>query len=151
MLAIIPYEPRYQPDFKRLNVEWIEQYFVVEPHDLEQLDHPETHILPDNGQIFLGLLDEKIVGCVAMVRTNPTDFELAKMAVSPAMHGQGVGKLLCQYAIDYARQLGAKTVWLETNHILTPAISLYEHVGFVHLPPKPSLYSRADVYMEIRF
>ena len=150
-LTIIPYEPRYQPDFKRLNVEWIKQYFVVETHDLEQLDHPETHILPNGGQIFLGLLDDVIVGCVAMVRTSPTDFELAKMAVSPAVHGQGVGKLLCQHAIGYARQSGAKTVWLETNRVLTPAISLYERVGFVHLPPKPSLYSRADVYMEVRF
>jgi len=31
---------------------------------------------------------------------------------------------------EYARQLGIKTVWLESNRVLTPALTMYERVGF---------------------
>ncbi|MDB5243168.1 MAG: N-acetyltransferase [Spirosoma sp.] len=173
-VSIIPYHPRYQPDFKRLNIAWIEKYFQVEPHDLEQLDQPQTFILPNKGQIFFAVADGEVVGCVAMVNTGTapvpalaalagnrgtpervrpdggcTGFELAKMAVSPTMQGQGIGKKLCLAALDYARQLGASTVWLESNRILTPALTLYEQVGFREVPRVETPYARANIRMEI--
>jgi N-acetylglutamate synthase-like GNAT family acetyltransferase len=148
-VSIVSYEPRYQPDFKRLNVEWISQYFTVETHDLEQLDQPETHVLPNDGQIFFVLIDGEVVGCVAMVNMGATGFELAKMAVSPNVQGQGIGKRLCLAAIDYARQLGVKTVWLESNRVLTPALTMYERVGFREVPRVETPYARADIRMEI--
>lgn len=153
-ISIIPYAPEYQPDFKRLNIAWISQYFTVEPHDEEQLDHPEEHVLPNDGQIFFAKNGEEIVGCTAMVNTGAPDrgnpvFELAKMAVSPTMQGRGIGKLLALAAIDYARQLGVKTVWLESNRILTPALTMYERVGFREVPGVPTPYARADIRMEL--
>lgn len=148
-VAIIPYDPIYQPDFKRLNVEWIETYFRVEPHDLEQLEDPETYILPNDGQIFFAKIGDQIVGCVAMVNMGATGFELAKMAVSPTAQGRGIGKLLCLAAIDYARQAGIKTVWLESNRVLTPALTMYASVGFREVPGVPTPYARADIRMEM--
>jgi putative acetyltransferase len=47
--------------------------------------------------------------------------------------------------------LGA-ALYLETNKKLTPAVRLYEALGFRHLSPErvvPSPYARADVYMEL--
>ncbi|GAB4029811.1 GNAT family N-acetyltransferase [Spirosoma gilvum] len=153
-ISIIPYSPEYQADFKQLNLEWISTYFVVEPHDLEQLDHPEIYVLPNNGQIFLAQSGDQIVGCVAMVNTGSpeqgnAEFELAKMAVSPMAQGKGIGKKLCQAAIDYAYQLGVKTVWLESNRILTPALTMYASVGFREVPSVPTPYARADIRMEM--
>lgn len=148
-LSIIPYTSDYQPDFKRLNVEWITAMFTLEPHDLEQLDEPERHILPNNGAIFLAKLDEQIVGTVAMVNAGDGTFELAKMAVTPAVQGQGAGKLLALAAIEYARQTGVKTVWLESNRRNKTALALYERVGFQEVPMRPSLYTRADICMEL--
>lgn len=153
-MSIIPYSAVYQSDFKRLNIEWISRFFVVEPHDLEQLDHPEIHILPNNGQIFLASLGDAIVGCVAMINMSDpiqenSEFELAKMAVSPTVQGKGIGKKLCIAAIEYARQLGVKTIWLESNRILTPALTMYASVGFREVPSVPTPYSRADIRMEM--
>lgn len=154
-MSIITYSPEFQPDFKRLNLEWISRYFAVEAHDVEQLDHPEIHVLPRNGQIFLAQSGEQIVGCVAMVNTGSpeqgnSEFELAKMAVSPTMQGKGIGKKLCLAAIDYARQLGVRTVWLESNRMLTPALTMYASVGFREVPSVPTPYARADIRMEMR-
>ncbi|MCX6219249.1 GNAT family N-acetyltransferase [Spirosoma sp.] len=153
-VSIIPYSLQYQDDFKRLNIEWISHYFAVEPHDLEQLDHPEIYVMPRNGQIFFAKIGEEVVGCVAMVNTSTSEqgvaeFELAKMAVSPTAQGKGIGKKLCLAAIDYARQLDVKKVWLESNRILTPALTMYESVGFREVLSIPTPYARADIRMEM--
>lgn len=149
-ISIIPYSPIYQPDFKRLNLEWISCYFKVETHDLEQLDYPEKYVLPNNGQIFLAKLGDEIVGCVAMVNMGESGFELAKMAVSPIAQGKGIGRKLCLAAINYARELGVKTVWLESNRVLIPALTMYANVGFREVPSIPTPYARADIRMEMQ-
>lgn len=53
--------------------------------------------------------------------------------------------------IEFERQLRG-TLFLETNKLLVPAITLCESVGFVHMqrPVGPSHDVRADVYMEYR-
>jgi ribosomal protein S18 acetylase RimI-like enzyme len=148
-VAIIPYELIYQPDFKRLNVAWISELFALEPHDLEQLDHPDVHILPNSGAIFLAKLNDEIVGTVAMVKTGEGTFELAKMSVTPAVQGRGAGQLLAEAAIDYARQQNAHLIWLESNRRAKAALRLYERVGFREVPLIPSPYARADIRMEM--
>jgi hypothetical protein len=48
--------------------------------------------------------------------------------------------------------MGAKLLYLETNSSLTPAITLYESLGFRHVPAElvvPSPYARADVFMKM--
>ena len=47
---------------------------------------------------------------------------------------------------------GGRRLWLETNRAMTPAIRLYESMGFRHVPAEraiPSLYARSDVQMEM--
>jgi putative acetyltransferase len=76
------------------------------------------------------------------------------MAVTESAQGCGIGRRLLKHAIDEARKAGARRVHLETNHTLSPAIRLYESVGFRHLPPArrvPSPYVRSDVQMELCF
>lgn len=152
---IISYEAPYQADFKRINLEWISDMFAVEPHDLEQLDHPEDHILPNGGTILLALRGNDVLGTVALINTtkpgDALEFELAKMAVAKEARGLGIGRLLCEAAVDAARQAGASRVWLESNRKAVVAIQLYLSVGFIEIPLKPSPYTRADVCMEIVF
>lgn len=42
---IVDYAPCWRADFARLNIEWLERWFVVEPVDRTVLSDPETHIL----------------------------------------------------------------------------------------------------------
>ena len=74
------------------------------------------------------------------------------MAVQPAYQRAGIGRRLLHAAIDEGRNAGAQRLYLETNHVLTPAIRLYESLGFKHIDASlvvPSPYERADVYMEL--
>ena len=66
MSKVVDYQPEHQADFARLNVEWLERYFVVEPIDRKVLDDPQTHILDDGGHILMAIDEGQVVGTVAL-------------------------------------------------------------------------------------
>jgi len=138
--------------FRELNLEWVRTYFRVEAKDEATLSDPEGTILAPGGQIFMADFAGQTVSCVALLPMPPDCYEVAKMAVSPAVQGRGAGRRLLMAAIDWARAQGAARLYLESNGRLEPALHLYEAVGFRHLPPdrRPvSPYARADVFMEM--
>jgi len=146
-VEIIPFERRYAADFKRLNIEWLEKYFRVEPIDEEVLSHPER-ILRKGGAIFLARYRGAIVGTSALLAAGDGRFELSKMAVTAGHQGLGIGRKLLEAAVAEYLSRGACELFLESNSRLTPAITLYESAGFAHAPrPAPSHYERSDVYM----
>jgi putative acetyltransferase len=144
--------------FRALNVEWIEQYFKLESKDEYVLAHPREAILNKGGRIFFTLREEEsgeaIAGCCALIAMGPGEFEVAKMAVTPSAQGLGVGRFQLEGIMALAKAEGVKRLYLETNHALTPALRLYEAVGFRAVPLErvmPSPYVRADVYLEMWF
>ena len=153
-VTIRQFQPGDETCFRTLNEEWIERYFRVEPKEATILSDPKGTILNSGGKIFFAVVDDRCVGCCALRRMNDGEFEVAKMAVTPACQGTGIGRKLLQTVIEAGRASGARRLYLETNHILKPAIRLYESMGFRHLSPDkiiPSPYARADVYMELLF
>jgi len=142
--------------FRTLNEEWISRYFVLEPKDRETLGDPESTILRKGGRVFMAYapacIADQAVGCVALIPMEGGVYELSKMAVSPVLHGHGIGRRLLAHAIAEARNLGAKSLFLGSNSILKNAVHLYEAAGFRHVPPEklPKMhYARADVFMEM--
>ena len=146
-LQILEYQSVYKEDFKRINVEWIAKFFVVEPHDLEQLENPES-IIEEGGQIYFAKLGDEIVGTAALIHDGNDEYELAKMGVSPNAQGLGLGKKLCIIAIEEAKKRKAKSLYLRSNRSLVPAISMYLSVGFVEVPLDASHYKRANIKMD---
>ena len=150
-IQVIDYDPTLAKYFKLLNIEWINTYFTVEEHDLEQLDNPEESVLKDGGAILFVQYQKDIAGTCALIKTGESEYELAKMAVSPQYRGKYLGNALMEAAIDKAKDMGAKKLWLGSNKRLVPALNLYKKFGFKNVPLKPSPYSRADVRMELIF
>lgn len=149
-IEIVDYDPRWRADFARLNLEWLERWFTVEPIDREVLGDPETHLLAGGGRILFAVdADARAVGTVALRHAGDGVYELTKMAVEPALRGSGVGRALMQRALAAYRALGGRELYLESSSRLAPALALYERAGFVHHPaPRPgSHYARADVHM----
>ncbi|EHQ29420.1 bifunctional helix-turn-helix transcriptional regulator/GNAT family N-acetyltransferase [Mucilaginibacter paludis] len=148
-IRILDYEPSLAKYFKGLNIEWINTHFTVEEHDLEQLNHPEEHIINDGGKILFISLADEIVGTCALIKTGEAEYELAKMAVSPRFQGRQLGKKLMDAAIKKAVELKAKRVWLGSNTKLTAAINLYKKTGFKEIPIGSTPYARANIKMEL--
>jgi putative acetyltransferase len=151
-IGIRHFQPGDGAAFRRLNEEWITRFFRIEPKEKLILADPQRTILDPGGRIFFATAGERCVGCCALIRTRDKEFEVAKMAVEPPYQGSGIGRKLLHAAIEEGRNAGARRLYLETNHMLTPAIRLYESAGFRHLDANciiPSPYERADVYMEL--
>jgi putative acetyltransferase len=149
MLTIIPYNSVYKSDFKRLNIAWIEKYFKVEAEDLAQLNDPEGYIIDKGGHIFLAKIDDQIVGTCGLIKESDDVWELIKMSVDEAFQGQKIGLKLGEHTVNFAKQMGGRMMWLESNTILTPAITLYKKLGFVAIPPRPTPFDRCNILMEL--
>lgn len=152
MIKIITYSEQYKTDFIRLNKEWIETYFRLEESDLRTFANIDSYIIRNGGQIFLAIDSSTgdAIGCCALINHPDKDaYELAKMAVSPKVQGQHIGHQLGTALIDYARQLGAKRIYLEGNTKLEASIHLYRKLGFHEIPLEGSTYDRCDIIMEL--
>ncbi|WP_229776128.1 GNAT family N-acetyltransferase [Deinococcus ruber] len=138
--------------FYDLNAEWITAHFELEPNDLELLNNPHRVVMDPGGQIYLAHTGGRTVGCVALMAYEPGTYKIAKMAVTPACRGRGIGRQLLVHAIEEARLMGARTLFLASSSTLVPAIRLYETVGFQCLNSNewPFMrFARANVFMRM--
>ncbi len=149
MIEILNYQPNHALAFKELNEAWITQYFTMEESDRLMLNDPQGYILDKGGAILIAILDGNPVGTCALIKMDDGVFELAKMAVSPEAQGKKIGWKIGLATIEKARELNAKTIYLETNSVLKPAISLYYKLGFKDVKGYDSPYNRCNVQMEL--
>jgi putative acetyltransferase len=148
MIEIILYENKYQPDFYRLNIVWLDKYGLTESHDLEILNDPQSTIINNGGFIWLAKAGDEIVGSGALIKEAGDRYELAKMAVDEKFQGKGISKLLIEACINKAKEIGATKVELFSNHQLKTALGLYEKYGFNYVDVTDSPFETADVKME---
>lgn len=135
-----------QSAFQALNLDWIEEHFHVEDSDRRLLGDPTAHVL-DRGGALLFLMagggdssdeleaasDEKVehvLGTCALIPFQDASVELAKMAVSPAVRGRGLGRRLLRAALKEASAMGYERVVLTTSRRLPAAVALYRSEGF---------------------
>jgi DNA-binding MarR family transcriptional regulator/ribosomal protein S18 acetylase RimI-like enzyme len=151
-IEIKPFRREWASHFERINAEWLERWFVIEPVDREMLSDPQRQIIDRGGRVLFALLDGEVIGTCALIKDAPGVYELSKMAVETGFRGLGAGRKLLDAAIAEFARIGGKTLFLESSKKLTPALRLYESAGFVHQPaPRHgSHYQRADVYMIYR-
>jgi ribosomal protein S18 acetylase RimI-like enzyme len=149
VIEIVAYQPEHQPWFEKLNRDWIEKSFWMEPLDFDVLQNPEEHILKPGGHIFMALYQKEVAGTVALKFVEPGVYELTKMAVDEKFRGKKVGEILSNVAIVKARENGAEKIILYSNTKLNAAITLYRKLGFVEIP-LDGLYKRSDIKMELK-
>tara|TARA_R110002033_G_scaffold558_1_gene5196 strand:- start:8783 stop:9277 length:495 start_codon:yes stop_codon:yes gene_type:complete len=150
------YQTADRQAFIDLNRDWIEEYFVMEDSDREQLEELEASILGKGGRIVVAETDGLVVGTGAILppHHDPGDgrnwLEIVKMAARKDLRGRGIGQAVMDALIAQARAMQADAIWLETNAGLTAAVRLYERSGFRHLGPSelwPTPYARCNVQM----
>ncbi len=149
-IVVRAFEPGDEAAFRDINLEWIERYFAVEAKDRAVLGDPQKYILDPGGAILIAMDGEAPVGVVALMVMGEGSVELAKMGVRPQAQGKGAGRMLVTAAVEAARGMGMKRVYIETNSALGPALKLYRDAGFQPLKvAQPSPYARADVQLEL--
>lgn len=152
-LCTVTYSSKYQPDFKKISVAWVDEYFSLEPADLQQLDRPEETIVKPGGEVFCLLNGQsQVVGTVAMIVEENGTVELAKMGVGKQFYGKGYAHPLMKEAILWAKDKSYTLINLYTATKLKVAVSLYEKYGFKVIPFTPhSHFTRVDLAMQLMF
>ena len=148
-IKIVDYQPAHQPWFEKFNRYWIEKYFVMEPVDEFVLTNPEEALLKPGGAILMAEFEGEVAGTVALRKIDDSTYEFTKMAVDNKFQRKGIAEALSNASFKKAKALGADKVILYSNSVLTPAIRLYEKLGFEHVPVGDVEYKRSDVKMEI--
>ena len=149
LVEIIEYNDKYQPDFKRLNLDYLDKYQLTESHDLEILDDPKKIVLDNGGFMWLAKSGEEIVGTVGIIDEGDGIFELIKMVVAEKWRGKGISKLLIETTLKKVKELGGRKFILFSNHQLQTALKLYEKYGFKNVEVRDSPFVTADVKMEL--
>ena len=99
-------------------------------------DHLSQLFQNERSRFYTALINNEIVGGAGVYPTDglPNDVcELCKMYLVPSARNLGLGRRLIQMCVDAAKDLGYKTVYLESFHELTKALSVYEKFGFEYL------------------
>ncbi len=149
-IVILTYEDAHAAAFNRLNRAWLEEHTLLEDGDRKQLEQPRESILAKGGEIFIAVMGEEVVGSCAVIPHDAGVVELAKLAVDTRVQGHGLGRVLTEIALTWARGRGAQKVILLSSTKLQAARRLYERLGFQYgpLPADPG-YQTADIYMEL--
>ena len=149
--AIINFRNEYSKLFYDLNIEWLNEFFLVEDYDKKILSNPHKYIINKGGSIFFAKTEGKIIGVVALMPTyKPDVYELTKMGVKKSSRNKGVGKLLIKKCIEQAIENKLKKVIIYSNRKLENAIYLYKSFGFIEVElEKQSNYQRADIKLEL--
>ena len=87
---------------------------------------------PPDGTVVLAWEAGACVGCAAVRPLDGAETcELKRMYVRSSHRRTGLGKRLSEAAMSRAREMGYRTVKLDSDPALLPALALYRSLGFV--------------------
>ncbi|MEU5977859.1 GNAT family N-acetyltransferase [Streptomyces sp. NPDC047315] len=115
------------------------------PTDLTSEQGRDLWLLPAPDRTVVAVDDDgTVLGTAKMNRNqqgNGSHVASASYLVDPARSGRGVGRALCAYSIDWAREQGYRAIQynavVETN---VHAVKLYESLGFTVVGTVPGAF-----------
>lgn len=147
---IVPFQNKFINFFIDLNIEWLEEYFEIEPYDSEILNNCENLITNKGGFIFFGKKNNQIVSTFALIKRASGCFELAKMAVKKSMRDNGYGNKMIEFVITFGKKNKWKEIYLYSSTKLKNSIHLYIKYGFKKVQIKGlNPYKRGDIKMKL--
>lgn len=147
-MEIVKYKKEYEKDFIELNTAWIEKYFAIEQEDLDILYHVDK-FLEKGSMIFFAIEGQHVMATCMAAPSGDNVWEICKLAADEQYQGNGAGSAVFKACMDYAIGQGAEKLTLISNHILKPALHIYEKFGFQSVPfDRGDEYVRGDVQYE---
>ena len=109
---------------------------------------------PPHGRLLLADAQGALAGCACLRTIAPQVGEIKRMYVRPQYRCKGVGRALVAGLIDEARQMGCRTVRLDSARFMQDAQVLYRSFGFSLITPYaeseiPEAFRAHWVFMEL--
>ena len=100
------------------------------------------------GCLLLAYAGDRPVGCVGIRRWRGDIAELKRMYLKPELRGLGAGRILLESALQHARQLGYRSIRLDTLPTMETAIALYRAYDFHEIDPYRPSPIEGTLYLE---
>lgn len=129
---------------KWLNVDLCFQGFEKEVNSL-----PGKYAAPE-GRLYIVKMDNKYIGCIALRKIEDGVCEMKRLYLNENARGKGIGNKLIELVIQDAKEIGYKTMRLDTIKEKMPkAVSLYEAHGFLETKPYYHNPNPHTLFMEL--
>ena len=125
-----------------------QDYLDLQDYNNELNNLNEKYGLP-NGRLYIAYIDNQAAGCIALRQLNDTECEMKRLYVKPEYRGKQIGKALVETIINDAKEIGYKSMLLDTIPALKTAIALYESIGFFHIQPYNNSPVEKTVFMKL--
>jgi putative acetyltransferase len=117
--------------------------------DKELADLPGKYAQP-SGRLLLAEYEGELAGCVALRQLDHQTCEMKRLYIRPGFRGKRLGRALAERIIAEAREIGYKSMRLDTvEPLMKDAVAMYRRLGFHEIAPYCDNPIDGALYMEI--
>lgn len=128
---------------------WLNVSLCFQGFDKELADLPGAYA-PPGGRLYLVEAEGGLCGCIALRPMKDEGVcEMKRLYVREEFRGRGIGKMLAQHIVTEAKNIGYRTMRLDTLQQMETARSLYRQLGFTDIPAYYSNPLDEVVYLEL--
>jgi putative acetyltransferase len=128
---------------------WLGLNLCFQNFDKELAELPGEYATP-SGRLFLARENDQLAGCVALRRIGDGIGEMKRLYVRPEFRGQGLGRTLTETLLGEAREIGYRSVRLDTlPGKMDQAIAMYRSLGFKNIEPYYNNPVEGAAFMEL--
>jgi GNAT superfamily N-acetyltransferase len=106
---------------------------VAAMHDGFRAEWPK--LVSERGRLYLARHGDEVTGVGGLKPMSDDVAEVKRVFVRPAHRGMGIARLIMGRLLEDARDLGYRTVRLDTMAFMSDAHHLYRSLGFVDTEP----------------
>ena len=123
-------------------------YLEQQNYDHE-VKHLEEKYGRPNGRIFVAFYEGKLAGCIGLKKIDDDICEMKRLYVRPEFRGKHIGNILASRIVEEAKNIGYKSMVLDTLPFLTSAIKMYKKIGFYEIEQYNDSPMQEAVYMKM--
>jgi GNAT superfamily N-acetyltransferase len=97
---------------------------------IEEIDRIAAYYGEHNGEFWVAIQDDRVVGTFGLERSGPNIMELRRMYVAPAARRHGIARRMLRFAEEECRQRKVLKLELSTAELQKEALAFYRSAGY---------------------
>ena len=125
--------------------------YLEKQHFGQEVNHLKEKYGKPYGRLYIAFYNGNVAGCIGLKQIDNENSEMKRLFVKPEFRGKHIGNILAEKVINEAKEIGYKSILLDTFPFLESAIKMYKKMGFYEIkryndsPMKEAVYLKLDL------